>query len=66
MIKNRYIILNKYQIREIVEFYRVLFELLKTIKDELSKAGLFVDDDILAQVVFSTLPQLLKDVKEKR
>jgi hypothetical protein len=63
----KFIVLNKHQIREIVEYYRVLFELLKTIKNELSKAGLFVDDDILAQVFFSTLPGIIEHVrKEKR
>jgi len=66
MVKNRYIILSKFDIQRVVEYYKLIIQLLGMIKSELNKSGLYIEDILLAELVLQTLPNVLKDIKEKR
>jgi hypothetical protein len=66
MIKNRYIILSKFDIQRVVEYYKLIIQLLGIIKSELNKSGLYIEDILLAELVLQTLPELLENIKKEK
>jgi hypothetical protein len=50
----------------VVEYYKLIIQLLGTIKSELNEAGLYIEDMLLAELILQTLPTLLEDIKKEK
>jgi hypothetical protein len=66
MIKNRYIMLNRFDIQRVVEYYKLIIQLLGIIKSELNRSNLYVEDALLFELVLQTLPNVLEDIKKEK